>query len=192
MKAFRWHRPSLLALVGLGMAFFVFIFVLPVCFNPFPWGRINSQVFSIDLRTGRIGRDLYLAGVRWQSRIADTVISQNATLPTHDSQRPEWRVMRSQPLLSNYSPCYQYHGVDYAIFQISEAFERVPVTDEAKQLCATTFLRLIQMNEGLMPAKDLAVRLWGRACDPHTAGPNTIDAADMRSILGDYKDSSTD
>ena len=120
--------------------------------------KINCKSISIDIMSGRLLRERYFWWIRISNRIDETAVSHFCK--TCQPDRAEWRVVCNYDPISRVSPHYFYHGSEYAISRIADAFNSADFTERARDQIVSGFLKFLQIDGNDHRASEYAEQIW--------------------------------
>ena len=173
----------------LGLVIFVLVLVsigliLPAVNSALrKWPKLGSELYDVDINTGRTRQAYYLLYCKTSEKIEDSILTRTIG-PFPDDVQPEWRRVYTYPTIGwRYSPHYAYHGAIGQIHKVDIIWQLFTFSDEAKRHMAGTILEKWQSNGSYFRVETYINDVSSAAQQKAELDPEAlISVADLASI----------
>ncbi len=178
LRKLKWGLVTLvLILVAVGL-------VLPAVNGALrKWPKLGSELYDVDINTGRTRHAHYLLYCKMSERIEDSILTRTiGQFP--DGVEPDWRRVYTYPAIGwRYSPHYAYHGAIAQIHEVELIWQLCPFSDEAKKQVSRAILNRWQSDRSYFGAGRYIRDVWNAAREKTESDPKAvISVADLASI----------
>jgi hypothetical protein len=165
--------------LGLPFLGLVFWIVGLGCWPFVQWSTLNCLHEDIDINSGQIRRQRFLAGICVKDSVEESYLSRLVS-DSVAGQPPEWRRVNTFSPLVNYSPHYRYHGAIFQVHEVEWLCQVGSFTPAAERQMAVDVLSLWQLGKGYHPVDDYLYEIGERVTNPGRS--KTIDKGDLPSL----------